>query len=295
MGIVRKRPNPRKKQSGLPSVRLILLFATLMVVGLLMLASLLGGRFGALHQITMDLMGPLQEVSTKSVSYIASIKNDYLALVHVREENKELHAMVDKFTMELAERTEAYRKYKLYEELLEFKQQQAFDPVTARVVGKDPAQWFQTILVDCGKSDDVVEGMVVYTPQGVVGQVIHTSNNYSKVLLANAPSSAIDALVQKNSVRGILKGAGKNGYLFNYVLKNDDVEVGDKIVTAGIGGVFAPGIVLGEVSEIHKQKRGMFHEIIVEPSVDFQKLEVVFIDLTDRKRILREMSMDEGL
>ena len=65
-----------------------------------------------------------------------------------------------------------------------------------------------------------------------------TSESYSKVLLANAPSSAIDAMVQKNRVRGILKGAGANGYVLEYVLKNADVVEGDYIVTAGIGGIF---------------------------------------------------------
>lgn len=273
-------------------MRLLLLFGTLLVVGLLLLASMLGGRFGALHQVTLDLVGPLQGALTRSLSGIVALKDDYVALLDVREDNKRLNALVNKYMQELSERREGYQKYKHYEELLGFKKQEGFGLITSRVVGKDPALWFQTIIVDRGSEDDVVEGMVVLSPSGVVGQVIHTSDKFSKVLLANAPSSAIDAMVQKNRVRGILKGAGEAGYVLEYVLKNADVSEGDYIVTAGIGGIFPSGTPLGQVSAVRRKERGMFQEIEVKPSVDFQKLEVVFIDLTDRKKILREMYIE---
>jgi rod shape-determining protein MreC len=291
-GSVIKRVKARKGQNGLLSVRLLLLFGTLMVVGLLLLASMLGGRFGALHQVTLDLVGPLQRLVTTSLSGVTALKDDYIALLDVREDNKRLNALVEKYMQELSERREGYQKYKHYEELLAFKQQEGFGLITARVVGKDPDFWFQTIVVDRGTEDDVVEGMVVLSPRGVVGQVVHTSDNFSKILLANGPSSAIDAMVQKNRVRGILKGAGEKGFVLQYVLKNADVSEGDFIVTAGIGGIFPSGIPLGQVSAVRILERGMFQEIEVEPSVDFQKLEVVFIDLTDRKKVLDEMYIE---
>ncbi|WP_073612335.1 rod shape-determining protein MreC [Desulfopila aestuarii] len=286
---MRKQAKSKKGPSGLFSVRLVVFFGTVLVVGLLLLASLLGGGFGALHKLTLDLVGPLESAVSRSLSGVITVKDDYLALFNVREDNKRLAALVDKYMQELAERRESYHKFKHYEELLDFKKQEGFGLLTARVVGKDPALWFQTIIIDRGAEDDVVEGMVVLGPSGVIGQIIHTSESYSKVLLANAPSSAIDAMVQKNRVRGILKGAGANGYVLEYVLKNADVVEGDYIVTAGIGGIFQSGIPLGQVSSVRSLERGMFLEIKVRPSVDFQKLEEVFVDLTDRKKILNEM------
>jgi rod shape-determining protein MreC len=133
--------------------------------------------------------------------------------------------------------------------------------------------------------------MVARTDKGVVGQVVHVSANYSKILLANAPSSAIDAMVQKNRVRGILKGAGEKGYILYYVPKNADVSVGDTIVTAGIGGLFNTGIPLGTVSAVTKQQRGMFLEIEVKPEVDFQMMEFVYIILSEKQKIQREMDL----
>lgn len=269
----------------------MLLVTVLIVVGLLLLASMLGGRFGTPHQLTLDFLGPMQSVVTRTISGVASIKDDYIALLNVRAENKRLLALVDKYLKELAEYREGYSTNLYLEELLDFKEKLDFQPLAARVVGKEPAYWYQTIVVDRGRKDDVLEGMIVLAPGGVVGQVIHTGENYSKVLLANAPSSAIDAMIQKSRARGILKGAGERGYVLHYVLKNEDVQVGDYIVTAGIGGVFPAGIALGRVSKVHVEPRGMFQEIEVQPNVDYQKLEFVFIDPTDRRKILESTNL----
>jgi rod shape-determining protein MreC len=263
----------------------------LLVVGILLLGSMLGGRFGTPHQLTLDFIGPLQSAVTRTFSGVAALKNDYLALRSVREENKRLQALVDKYLTELGEYREGYATYLHLQELLAFKEKLNFEPLAARVVGKEPAYWYQTIVVDRGKKDDVLEGMIALAPNGVVGQVIHTAEHYSKILLAIAPSSAIDAMIQKNRVRGILKGAGENGYVLQYVLKNADVEVGDYLVTAGIGGMFPAGIPLGRVSNILKKQRGMFQEIEVQPHIDFQKLEFVFIDPTDRRSVLGSMNL----
>ncbi len=266
----------------------------LAIVGLLLLASMLGGQFGTPHQLTLDFIGPMQSAVTRTVAGITNLKDDYIALWNVRADNKRLQELVDKYLKELGEYREAYSTNLYLEELLAFKNKLSFQPLAARVVGTEPAYWYQTIVVDRGKKDDVLEGMIVLAPSGVVGQVIHTSEHYSKVLLANAPSSAIDAMIQKNRTRGILKGAGEQGYVLNYVLKNADVAEGDYIVTAGIGGVFPAGIPLGRVSKIHKNRRGMFQEIEVKPNVDFQKLEFVFIDPTDRRKLLDSTNLSPG-
>ncbi len=263
----------------------------LLVVALLLLGSMVGGRFGTPHQLTLDFIGPLQSVVTRTVTGIVSLKNDYIALWNVRAENKRLHLLVDTYLEELGEYREGYSTYLHLEKLLDFKNKSKFELITARIVGKDPTYWYQTIVVDRGRKDDILEGMIALAPGGVVGQVIHVGEHYSKILLANAPRSAIDVLIQKNRTRGILKGAGKKGYSLDYVLKNVDVAVGDQIVTAGIGGVFPAGVPLGRVSKVYKKRRGMFQEIEVKPYVDFQKLEFVLIDPTDRRKVMDAMGL----
>lgn len=291
---MRKKSKAIQRRSFFATARILTLISIVLIVVLLLLASMLGGRFGMLHQLTLDMIGPMQSVVTRTVSTIGAVKDDYIALWNVRAENKRLRSLVERYLQELGEYREGYSTNLYLEELLNFRDKLDFEPLAARVVGKEPTYWYQTIVVDRGKKDDVLDGMIVLAPSGVVGQVIHTGEYYSKVLLANAPSSAIDAMIQKNRTRGILKGAGERGFVLQYVLKNADVQVGDYIVTAGIGGVFPAGIPLGRVSKIYKKMRGMFQEIEVKPHVDFQKLEFVFIDPTDRRKIPESTNLSPG-
>jgi len=286
---VRKKANDRKGRNKPASTKVLLLVGAILIVCLVMLASTVGGKFGPLRQFTMEVLGPVQGVFSRIAFSGRQITEEYSSLWDVHKENRHLKVMLEKYQEQLDQYREAYATYLHLQNELDFKKHGKFPYLTARVVGKDPAFWFKTIIVDRGENDGVVEGMVARNVKGVVGQVIHVSANYSKILLANAPSSAIDAMVQKNRVRGILKGAGEKGYVLRYVLKNADVSVGDIIVTAGIGGLFRTGIPLGVVSAVKKQRRGMFLDIEVKPEVDFQKLEVVFIVLSEKQKVQKEM------
>jgi rod shape-determining protein MreC len=287
---VRKKRNSRKKTVRTTGLRRWLLFFLLASFIVVVFTSSTGGRFGVFHQLTLETLGPLQGFFTKVSLGTAKLKDKYIALINLQEENERLRLELAKVREQLDEYSSAYSRNRFLETALEFKQQNSFPRRMARVVGKDPSFWFQTLIVDRGENDGVVTGMVARTSQGVVGQVAQVSDNYSKILLANAPSSAIDAIVQNSRVRGILKGAGEKGYILHYVLKNAEVKVGDKIVTAGIGGVFPSGITLGTVSKVHAKRRGMFLDIMVEPAVDFARLEFLYINLSEEQLVIDEMS-----
>ena len=261
----------------------------MLILALFLLGSTVGGQFGVVQQMIMQTLGPLQSGASRMISSMQVFTGDYLALWTIRDDNKHLRSVIADYQQQLDQYREAYARNRYLENELKFKKEENFPSLTARVVGKDPSFWFQTLIVDRGKGDGVIEGMVARTSLGVVGQVIQVSDNYSKILLTNAPSSAIDAMIQKNRVRGILKGAADKGYVLYYVLKNADVVVGDRVVTAGIGGVFQSGIPLGTVSAVRSKRRGMFQEIEVAPVVDFGQLEMVFIDLSERQKIAEEM------
>ncbi|MBN4065220.1 rod shape-determining protein MreC [Desulfocapsa sp. AH-315-G09] len=280
---MRKKNTDRRRKSSFRFTRLFLLLSLFISLLLLVLGSTTGGRFGISHQLTLEALGPIQGIFSKISLSAISLKNQYIDLWNLREENDQLRNELATYHMQLDEYRSAYSRNRFLEAELAFKKRVSFPSLMARVVGKDPSFWFQTLIVDRGENDGVVTGMVARNSRGVVGQVLQVSDNYSKILLANAPSSAIDAIVQKSRVRGILKGAGEQGYILQYVLKNGDVEEGDVVVTAGIGGVFPPGITLGTVSRVYSKRRGMFLEIEVKPAVDFARLEFLHINLSEEQ------------
>lgn len=278
---MRRQTNGRRRRAGLRGGHLLLFF--LICVGFVALASGSSARFGLFHQLTLEALGPLQGAFTTLSQESVRLKDRYITLWNLQGENDQLRKDLERYQVRLGEYREAYFRNRFLETALDFKEKEEFPALTARVVGKDPSFWFQTLIVDRGENDGVAVGMVARNSRGVVGQVVQASDNYSKILLANAPSSAIDAIVQKNRVRGILKGGGKKGYVLQYVLKNSDIQVGDVIVTAGIGGLFPQGITLGHVSKVFSQRRGMFLEIEVTPTVDFSRLEFLFINLSENQ------------
>lgn len=285
---MRRQIKDRKSRAKPARWRVLLLVAILLSLCLVLFASTLGGRYGAFHDLTLEFLGPLQSTFSRAATGAKNVWADYVDLLEVRNENRRLKSLLDSYDEKQAKYREAYTTFLHLQQELDFRKDADFPPLTARVIGKDPAFWFHTIIVDRGENDGVVEGMVALTSQGIVGQVIHASKNYSKVLLAIAPSSAIDVIIQKNRVRGILKGTGEDGYILNYVLKNANVEKGDQVVTAGIGGVFASGMPVGTVTAVHRKQRGMFLDIEVKPSVNFQRLELLHLNLSLQQSVAPE-------
>lgn len=278
---MRKKPT-RKRSERSRLFRLVVLAGLLITLALIFLVSTLGSQsFGPLHKLVLEAVGPVQKVVTLSTNYVETFKSEYIDILQdslrLREENKRLAQQVQEYENILNRSREAMATNASLRKLLEFKNTLDQQTIAATIVGKDPSTTFRSVIIDRGSNSGIVKGNPVVNNDGVVGQVFAVTPNYAKVLLAIAPSSAIDVLLQKSRVRGILKGDGTLTYRLEYILKTAEVEEGDHVVTAGYGGIFPTGLQVGVVSKIIKKPRGMFHEIEVTPSVDYQKLENLLI------------------
>lgn len=267
----------RKRGNHSKQIKVLFLFGILLTLVLILIVSTVGRQeFNAPHKFALEIIGSAQNGITSVTDYFKGIWTDYTDLINVREENKRLREELQKYKATNNEYREAVATNVRLAKLLEMKESLPAPTLTAQIIGKDPSQWFKTIIIDRGSSDGVQTGMPAVTVEGVVGQVMNTSPHYAKILLATDPNSAIDALIQKTRVQGIIKGNG-NAYEMHYVLKNSDVQKGDRIVTSGIGGVFAKGLSIGTVASVTKTRRGMFQKITIEPSTDFSQLEYLII------------------
>ena len=279
-----RKKSARKRNDRYRLFRIFILPGLLMTLALIFLVATLGRQnFGPLHKLMLEVVGPLQKAVTMGSSYVETFKSEYIDILQdslrLREENKRLIQHLQENENILNRSREAMATNASLRKLLEFRnsldqQQQA---LAATIVGKDPSAQFRSVIIDRGSNSGVSKGNPVVNSDGVVGQVFAVTPNYAKVLLAIAPSSAIDVLLQKSRVRGILKGNGTLTYHLEYILKTAEVEEGDHVVTAGYGGIFPTGLQVGVISKIIKKPRGMFHEIEVTPSVEYQKLENLLI------------------
>jgi rod shape-determining protein MreC len=259
-------------------MRFFLLLGCLLIAILILIVSIAGRKeFTVVHKFGLEVIGPFQTGISKVSNYAGSLKEKYLDILSIKEENEQLKQELLQYKSANIEYREALATNVRLKKLLELKESLPPPTLTAEIIGKDPSLWFRTLTINRGSSDGVQKGMPVVTVEGVVGQVLTSSPNYSKVLLATDPNSAVDVITQKTRVHGIVKGLGRNAFGLNYVLKSAVVEKGDFILTSGFGGVFPKGLIVGTVSEITKSRRGMFQKIEIEPVVDFSQLEHLII------------------
>lgn len=268
----------RRKKKNNPLTR-ILLWVSLVGLALFAVVTTVGRKeFGLSHRLALESLGSAQVVFSQATRFASSFWRHYIDLVGVSQENDRLQQEIRSYAALNAEYREAVATNVRLSQLLDLKQSIDDPTLTAHVIGRDPALWFKTLTIDRGISSGVKKGMPVITVEGVVGQIINVSPRYSKVLLATDPNSAVDAIIQRSRTLGIIKGDNL-GYRLEYVLKENEVAVDDLIVTSGMGGVFPKGLPIGQVTDVGKSKRGMFHTITVRPAVEFRDLEYVTIIL----------------
>jgi rod shape-determining protein MreC len=193
---------------------------------------------------------------------------------------------IDSFILAAMERAHRQREIELenerLRELLGFKQSLAQPAAAARIVAKDPSSWFNTVIINQGAADGLTKGLAAVTSRGVAGQIVEVSLHQSKLMLIIDPNSAVDALIQRNRVRGIVKGTFQEECSLEFVMPEDDVRLGDSVISSGFDGVYPKGIPIGTVSAVLGQGPDFFKEVQITPAVDFNKLEEVLIILAPR-------------
>jgi rod shape-determining protein MreC len=240
------------------------------------------GRAGG---VVLGIVAPFQKLSSSSIHFAKEIWRRYFLLVSVSEENKRLKRLLAEAVEENNRLAEVDLSNQRLRELLNFKEELPRKVVAAQVVGRDPSPWFQTVIIDKGKNHGVVRSCPVVVEEGIVGQVIDVSARYAKVLLIIDQDSAVDSLVQRSRARGVIKGDGEVGCIFQYVLRKDDVRVGDIVVSSGLDRVFPKGLRVGQVSEVVRRNAGLFQEVLITSFVDFEKLEEVLVILADAEGV----------
>lgn len=230
-----------------------------------------------LESLVVGATAPVFNFFHESVAVGSRIWRGYIFLVGVQAENERLKLKTQESQSREALYQEAFLEKERLRQLLELKNQAALPVTGARIIGYDFSIWFKCAFLDKGATDGIKQGMAVLNAAGVVGRVVEVYPDYAKVLLLIDRTSAADALVQRNRLRGILNGIGANRCFLRYVHKNQDVQIGDVILASGLGGIFPRGMVLGTVTAVDKKVPGLFQEIEVEPAADFTRLEEVLV------------------
>jgi rod shape-determining protein MreC len=239
-------------------------------------------RFGS--ALMIELLRPLQSTHGFMRHGVSGVWDSYLGLVRTQRDNLNLRERLAVLETQNSQLMELAKENIRLRGLLRMAQGLKSMQVAANVIGYDPSNWVQVITIDKGKRDGVEIEMAVLEGNGVVGQVIAAGLKSARVLLLTDHTSGIDAIVQESRARGVLEGLGRFRCKLSYVPVQEEVEVGDRVITSGMDGIFPKGLVLGIVSSVGEKESGkLFQDLEVKSSVDFSKLETVLV-VTAQKR-----------
>jgi rod shape-determining protein MreC len=238
-------------------------------------------RANGFERVVMNLTAPLSGVVDRMNGIVSGVWGDYLNLIEVRKENIKLLKTVKILNTRLFQAGEAVAENERLKKLLELKNTLRLPTVAATVIGEDGTPWFKTIVIDRGSVDGLREGMPVVASDGVVGELVKVAAGSSRVLLLTDHASGIAGIVQRTRARGVIKGEGGSRCSLEFSLREDDIKVGDMVVTSGIGKVFPKGLPVGEVSMVKKGEYGIFQTIEVRPKVNISRLEEVLVIILD--------------
>jgi rod shape-determining protein MreC len=229
------------------------------------------------HSIVAEVLSPVQEGLSNSKKSLSSLWDNYLLIVNTSKENAVLKKQISRLDSDLTGMEEIRKENLRLKQLLNFSDGIAPQRVLAQVVGWDSANEFKVIRLNKGTNQGIKVMAPVVTDHGLVGYVYRVTPNYSDVLTILDQNNRVDVVVERTRTHGIVEGVYNFKCALKYIMRNEPVEVGDKLITAGVGGIYPKGIKVGMITDITKENFGMTLSLEVVPSVDFDKLEEVLV------------------
>jgi len=270
--------------------------ATLVLVIVPVIALNAGGKspadFHWFDRAAVSLSAPVQSGIRWSIETSWDALQSYVMLLSTQNNNRSLALENRKLLNEIAAFQEVAKENERLRHLVDFNAPLEGRKIVAQVIAQDVNPQFRMIRLNKGTKHGVEVGMAVIALEGVVGRVIRAGTDFSDVLSLLDSSSAIDALLQRNRVRGVVEGQGGGSLSMKYLRRTDDVQEGDLIVASGIGGLFPKGLTIGKVTSVKKKNFGITQTVEVAPAADFNRLEEVTV--IDPPKMPLEIATLEG-
>jgi len=250
--------------------------ATLIVSLLLLLAVRPGNRGpGWIEDAALNAVGSIQRIIQSPIDNVQEFSTRITQWHMLDEENRKFKQEL-KLLRPLGTRVvELEMENHRLRQLLEMPLEPGLRSLAARVVGDTSTAFANALLLDTGRYHGARINATVLVPEGVVGRVVQTGTHTSLVLTLLDLNSRVPSFVQRTRAKGIIAGSNGQNLSLEYISKDADIRVGDQVLTSGIAGSFPKGLPIGLVKDVKAGDTGLFQRILVQPAVDFDRVEEV--------------------
>jgi rod shape-determining protein MreC len=216
----------------------------------------------------------------KFVNWIGGSAQDmhqgYLDMRRAVNENVQLRRKVAELTTTNLKLSQSASDMRRLRSLLAYSEQFEFETSMAQTIMLDTAGRFKSIIIDRGSADGVQVNDIIANANGLIGRVVLTTNDLAKVQLVTDTNCSVGSLVERTRRQGVVRGLGGNDVQMQDIPALADVQPGDRVLTAGIDGVFPRGIPIGTVVR-SEPGQSLFKTVTVRPAVDFGTIEEVIV------------------
>lgn len=228
-----------------------------------------------IRNFTVSTAKPFLEIQDNVISFTKTQVGYLLEWPKLRDENRALKEEIDQLKSELLGFEETKTKVNRLESLLRLKENFIKKGIIARVIARDPSHWSQFIVINKGSKDGIKKNTVLINSDGLVGKVVAAGSRSARAILLTDNEARASALNQRTRDGGLIEGVGGLMLKMTYLDRQSKIQVGDVIITSGLGGIYPKGIPIGKVELVGGEKKYVGLYALIKPFVSFAKLEEV--------------------
>lgn len=260
-----------------PTLLFILVLAMLFVLMSLSNQTRYVGETRTMFERTvMTIFSPVPKFVNWVGGTIQDIHHGYLDMRRAVNENLELRRKVASLTTENLKLRQSGSDMRRLRSLLAYSEQFEFETSMAQTIMLDTAGRFKSIVIDRGSADGIEVNDIVANANGLIGRVVLTTKDLAKIQLITDNNCSIGSLVERTRRQGVVRGNGSSIVQMFDIPSLADVQPGDRVLTAGIDGVYPKGIPIGTIVR-SEPGQSLFKTVTVRPSVDFGTIEEVIV------------------
>ncbi len=257
------------------------IFVTIIVLILLIvLTNLDTSNFSKTENIFNKIVMPIQNglVYLKNkiagnTSFFDSVEELQIENENLQKENEKLEEQLRELEIIKAENATLREYVNMADKYSDYK------TVPGYIIDKDISNLSETLVINIGTNDGVMANMPVISSEGLVGYIISSTENTSKVKTIIDISSSVSATLETSRDNVMVKGVldSDSTLKVTYVAPETELVLEDTVETSGIGGIYPKGILIGEIKEIRESSNIIDRYAIIETAVDFANLETVLV------------------
>lgn len=266
-----------------PSLQLRLFLAVIISIAAIVADS----RFGVFTHVRVylsSLVSPLQYMANAPGIMLDTMSTQVQTRAGLIEQTKQQEQQLFTLRSRLLKMDHLEHENQRLRELLGSPVHKESRKMVAELLSVDSDPFSHQVLINKGALDGVYNGQPVINDQGVIGQVLHVGSTTSRVLLITDSSHGIPVRVLRNDLRAIASGSGELDKLeLRNLPRNTDVQVGDLLVTSGLGGRFPEGYPVATVTRSDYVEGKPFAQVEAKPLVALDRLRYLLLLWTDKK------------